>query len=223
VNRDALGHTISSNMQTLYLVRHGESTANVQRIFVSHRTEPRLTALGILQAECVGRSFVDVAPKTILSSPSKRTKETAAMIAHECSGTFKIAQELREVDVGTLEGKSEVDPDAWQTYTSVIRSWQAGQTITGFDGGESLEAVRSRLLNLFRKFENSQDDTIVLVGHGLLFACFVWLFEKDHRKPIDECVLDCGTFLKASFEFSNDKVKSFTIHDPVGKLSAPSS
>lgn len=63
---------------TLYIVRHGESEGNAGR-FHQHDGTP-LTPLGISQAQQVGKRLQHVNLSRIISSPTKRTRQTTAEI-----------------------------------------------------------------------------------------------------------------------------------------------
>ena len=70
----------------IILIRHGQSTGNTERRFQGQSKDPRfhLTALGKQQAHKLKQRFIDenVAPTHIYSSPLKRVKETAEIIAN---------------------------------------------------------------------------------------------------------------------------------------------
>lgn len=53
---------------TLYLLRHGESEANVGRVFASRKVDPPLTTEGIRQAEAQGEFLKTVGLTAIHAS-----------------------------------------------------------------------------------------------------------------------------------------------------------
>jgi broad specificity phosphatase PhoE len=63
-------------MARLYIVRHGRAAAGFGE---SH--DPGLDELGREQAECVAQELAPRGPLSILSSPLRRTRETAAPLA----------------------------------------------------------------------------------------------------------------------------------------------
>lgn len=63
-------------MPRLYLVRHGRAAAGF-----ADAADPGLDELGQSQAEKVGARLAPLGPLTILSSPLKRARETAAPLA----------------------------------------------------------------------------------------------------------------------------------------------
>ena len=68
-------------MYTLYLLRHGQTLYNLQRL-VQGRCDSPLTSAGILQAKSAGAWMAsqDVAFSAIYSSPLKRAMDTAYVV-----------------------------------------------------------------------------------------------------------------------------------------------
>jgi broad specificity phosphatase PhoE len=89
----------------IYLVRHGESEANISRRF-SGITDVELTERGALQAVKAGRKLKGEKILNIFSSPLKRAKNTAEIIADEIGFNKKdiiIDKRLMEVNFGIFE------------------------------------------------------------------------------------------------------------------------
>lgn len=63
-------------MPRLYLVRHGRAAAT----FAEH-ADPGLDEVGRAQAEAVGKKLSEMAPIALITSPLKRTRETAEPLA----------------------------------------------------------------------------------------------------------------------------------------------
>ena len=65
---------------TFYLVRHGESEANVARRFAG-RTDSPMTERGREQAKAVAEALAKIHFDRIVSSPLSRCRDTALVIA----------------------------------------------------------------------------------------------------------------------------------------------
>ena len=94
-----------------YFVRHGESQANVDRIFAGIDRPAPLTRLGRQQARLAGRAILDmkININQIVSSPLGRARETAEIIAASVGidpAGIVFDVRLIEYDVGELAGKS---------------------------------------------------------------------------------------------------------------------
>ncbi|GKQ38775.1 histidine phosphatase family protein [Streptomyces sp. A012304] len=92
----------------LILVRHAQSHASVKKLIAGSRTCPGLTELGREQA---GRLAVRLAaeplrPQALLTSPVRRARETAGILAGGLGLAPVVAPEARELDFGAADGLS---------------------------------------------------------------------------------------------------------------------
>lgn len=131
---------------TIDWARHGQNVANVTHT-MSHRVfDADLTQGGIQEAErlaerlyAAGRHYA-----TITTSPLRRARQTAAIVAARIGGPEPVvSEELRELDVGVLDGRS--DPATWRVYDDVLEAWHAGDLAARFPGGESGGELVARL------------------------------------------------------------------------------
>ena len=83
-------------MSVLMMIRHGESTANVQRI-ISHDYESfPLTEKGREQALVIGQELMGLKRNEIYSSPILKARETAEIIASKLKCNVVIDDRIRE-------------------------------------------------------------------------------------------------------------------------------
>ena len=90
-------------MVKLYLIRHGETTHNVNHIWGGN---PELTEEGERQAREITEYLKSVKYKIIYHSPRKRAVKTAEIIAESSDIKLVKVAELTEMDYGRLEGLS---------------------------------------------------------------------------------------------------------------------
>lgn len=159
----------------LYFVRHGESDANVLRVFANRPGVHRLTEQGRRQAEALAESLTGTPFAAIYCSPILRAVQTAEIIAQRLALPYQIDDALREYDVGALEGQS--DAASWAQYQAGFAAWMAGENWDcGIAGGESYEAIRARFLPFIRRLEAVYQDTdhnLLLIGHGGILSCML--------------------------------------------------
>ena len=148
----------------IYLVRHGQSQWNVQRLTQGQTAHPRLTALGREQAERAARSLVDDVARLgldgvrIVTSDLVRAVETADVLSTRLAVPVVSDPRLREQHLGHLEGRSYED------------TWAFADTVDWSDptlpvaGGESLMEVHERMRSAFE--EHRRGGPSVLVSHG---------------------------------------------------------
>ncbi len=147
----------------LYLVRHGESEANVERVF-DGRERP-LTALGRRQAAAAAAWLSARPVDVIFASPYRRAHETAAVIAERVGRPVEPALELEEVKVGELAGRS--DQDAHRVFQAVYSRWLAGDVDARFPGGETLAEACHRFQRFMSRIATRYPGrSVVGVGHG---------------------------------------------------------
>lgn len=94
-----------NNLTTFYLVRHGETDWNKNRI-IQGQKDPELNERGIQEAEAIAKKFKDLKLELAFSSDLLRAKKTAEIIAFEHQLTVQATEKLRERKFGSLEGES---------------------------------------------------------------------------------------------------------------------
>ena len=166
-----------TGLQILYYVRHGESGSNVARV-LSHRTlDPDLTERGYLQARQAAEllSTEPAGTGPIFTSPLKRAIQTAATIGERLGRTVQVIEELRELNVGDLEGRS--DDAAFATWWGVLEAWASGDREARFASGESHVELTQRVQKALACMLGSQGSgPHVVVAHaGWLRAGFMAL------------------------------------------------
>ena len=88
----------------IYLVRHGESVCNVQRMLYG-RTDCALTELGCRQARAVGEKLRAEHIDRCVSSPLIRASETARLALWERETPIELDDGLMEQDMGEWENQ----------------------------------------------------------------------------------------------------------------------
>jgi broad specificity phosphatase PhoE len=93
-----------TNYSTIYIVRHGQSEANVSKL---HGLNTKLSPKGQEQAKKLSKKFQDIHFDAIFSSPLVRAKETVRFIAEEQKLEVLTKEALRERGEGIVDGKAE--------------------------------------------------------------------------------------------------------------------
>ena len=198
-------------MKTFYLLRHGESLANVKRLFAAKRIDPPLTECGIQQATMQAETLKQFKLSAIFASPLLRARHTAEIINKYHSLDIVTSDDLYEVDVGILDGEDQTDPHKWTAYTNVMGEWGKNLTKIAFPNGESLDNVRDRLRSFFDPLMNDTDKPVLIVGHCLLFMAFTWLFCENHNERIEDNYMGRGCLSVISFDKNKFRIERFNI------------
>lgn len=164
----------------IIFARHGQSTANVDRV-ISNRDVPHaLTAQGRRQARMLGQRMLGSGIAAVYCSPIPRATETAAIVGASLGLTPVVADGLREPDRGVLEGRS--DDEAWRLHDELTRRWAIDRDFAARpEGGESLGEVRERFEALLAALpqQHGADDTVLCITHGALLRTVLPLVLMD--------------------------------------------
>lgn len=198
-------------MNRVYWVRHGENRANLTREFSYKKVDYPLTPRGVLQAEQAAAYFAGKPIRAVYSSPLLRARQTAEIIAAPLSLPVEVLEELREINVGDLEGR-EPSPEAWALHDNIFAEWWRGGRETAFPGGENGYQVLVRIRTAVNQIlAGRRGEEIVIVSHGgCLLMSLADIAPGSERQPkLADCFGNCGF---AEFIFENN------IHPPEGKM-----
>jgi broad specificity phosphatase PhoE len=150
----------------VYLVRHGENPANLTREFSHRRVDYALTPRGVEQARRTAHFFRDRRVDAIYTSPLRRARETAEIIAAPHGLPVWVIEGFREINVGELEVRPPTDAN-WALHDAVQAAWRAGRHEEAFPGGENYIALLARMrAGLDEALRGRDGQRIVIVGHG---------------------------------------------------------
>lgn len=160
----------ASGITRLLLVRHGESVTNLTNAFSCLHVDYPLTAEGVLQARETATMLRHSAPRRIFTSPLRRARETAAILAEGCGISTTVVEDFREVNVGDLEREPPSD-EAWALHDRIVKSWAQGNAFARFPSGEDYRSLLLRFRRgLLRVCAETGKGTGVVVGHGGIFG-----------------------------------------------------
>lgn len=153
----------------LWLIRHGESIGNRDRIYQGQNDLP-LSPLGRHQAELLAQRLAAIHPiqpfSAIYSSDLQRAVQTAAPSAQAIDLPVTLAPGLREIDVGAWSGLTFAEiqrrfPDEWAASYPVMDP----DRVRG--GGESYRQAQLRSVEAIRQIAAAHPTERVLVFfHG---------------------------------------------------------
>jgi broad specificity phosphatase PhoE len=151
-------------MKNIYLVRHGESIANINKIFAGQFDAP-LTELGKRQSQCVLNYFKDKDINEIYSSSLTRAVDTIKPTAEYFSLKINLDARLKEINGGDWEGKlyEEIREESYQ-FREV---WKKDLVNCICDNGESVRECAKRVFDAFLDIlKNSKSKNIIICSHA---------------------------------------------------------
>lgn len=164
----------------IYLIRHGESVANMSHDIIGQDPNEPLSSQGELQAQKLGKYFANnnIIFDKVYCSPYKRAHDTCN-IFKQYNSYFEeiIVPELREYSAGDMKGQKRTDVMTPQT----IKSMEILGMQFKFPNGESLFEVQQRVITWFNSISHSYNN-IALFSHGMTIKSFLQFFMQfDHK------------------------------------------
>lgn len=167
----------------LFLVRHGESEGNASGI-VQGRLDFGLTDAGREQARLAAEHLASHPVERLVSSPLRRARETAEVIADRLGLSVEFDDALQEYDMGVVSGL-----DARQIrerFPDVLAAWQKGIR-PRFPGAEDRADFHARVRATLDRL-TAIDGPVVAVAHGGVIAsiCYAVVGADPERRGLFE-------------------------------------
>lgn len=178
----------------LWLVRHGQSTANLAR----HRSEKEklltidfperemdvpLSKQGELESESIGKWFQTQSetPTIIISSPYLRATETTRIILESANFDNRkiiLDERIRERELGIFDRLTKLG--AMQKYPEeCAKRDEVGKFYYRPIGGESWADVALRIRSFWRDIrENFADEKVLIIAHEVVVRVFRYILEE---------------------------------------------
>ncbi|MHB1490954.1 putative phosphoserine phosphatase 2 [mine drainage metagenome] len=150
----------------LLLIRHGQTSSNVENRLDSAVPGPGLTVLGEEQAAAVPHQLAPERIDVLYASTQTRAQLTAAPLARHRGLPVTIRAGLREIYAGELEGRT--DTEAVTAYVRTTLAWAAGDVSLRMPGGEDGVEVLGRFDAVVTEIAASGATVAVLVSHGAM-------------------------------------------------------
>jgi broad specificity phosphatase PhoE len=158
----------------LVFSRHGESEANVQRVYWNQPGRFPLTPKGRQQAEALADALAEFTFAALYCSPVQRAVETAQIVGRRFGLTPQVADGLREYSVGILEGRT-YSQETENLYGQARRQWiEQGNFDARIEAdenhpSESYNDIAARFMPMIAGLEaryRDTDATLLLISHG---------------------------------------------------------
>ena len=161
-------------MGNIFLLRHGQTTANAQEVIQGPRIDAPLSELGQRQAASLGEALAGEPLAAVYSSPLVRARDTADALVRRhrrrdatARGQLavQVVPELYEMDYGAFIGRSYAD--VRDEMDQVLDAWRLGFVDQPFPGGESALLAQTRIRPFAaRLLETAAGHDVAVVAHG---------------------------------------------------------
>lgn len=149
----------------LYLIRHGESTSNVDKTFTGQQNAA-LTELGHRQAACIQSYFLGIHIDRIVASDLSRAYDTALPLSKVSRVVIETTTDLREINGGKWEG--ERFAELQYLYPEDYALWRYDIGSARPTGGEAVSEIFERVCNAVEAIQRAHpEETIVIATHAV--------------------------------------------------------
>jgi len=146
---------------TIYLLRHGHSTANAKSILAGRDFKVSLSASGKKQAVAIESELRLKSFAKIYSSPLPRCMQTVEPLATVLKKEIEISPGAIEMEYGDWSGKKL----ALLSRTKLWKSIQSRPSLVRFPNGESFLEMQDRALQTVKGIA-LPGETVLLCSHG---------------------------------------------------------
>ncbi len=168
---------------TLYLVRHGRTQGNLERL-LHGATDLPLDRLGLRQSQRVAERLAENHPAdTLVTSPLQRARTTAEIIGARLGLVPKVVPGLVEMNFGDLEGVS-FDELVAKHPELAQRALDLNDWDLAWPNGESRREFHIRVRRTFEEILTAYPaHRVIVVAHGGVLGSF--LAQVEGRSPND--------------------------------------
>jgi broad specificity phosphatase PhoE len=158
----------------VHFIRHGESASNAAPggLDLPPEQGDRLTERGFEQARAVAERFGEIGATRILTSPLRRARETAEVIADRLGLEITEVEELRELRESDGFGELSLDDQRMRRWSE----WMAehgDEPGHSYRGGESFDEITERVRVLQRRLVDDDVKSTIAVSHGIFLRFFL--------------------------------------------------
>lgn len=148
-----------------YVFRHGETELNKQKRWQGSGMDYDLNENGVKQAQDLIEKLKDKGLEKIYSSPLKRAKHTAEVVAQVLNIPVEVRDDLRECFYGVAEGK--LIADLQKEVPEIVNNWNNPNYFNiKFEDGESKKEALDRVLAELVKITSEDFNIAGIAIHG---------------------------------------------------------
>jgi broad specificity phosphatase PhoE len=163
----------SAGDTVLYLVRHGQTAANLQRLLQGSSDHP-LDDLGVRQANLIADRLASLPPvDAIVSSPLQRALVTATIIGDRLGLEPRVIPDLSELNFGDWENRKFEEMVAAHPDIAA-RMLDTDDHDIGWPGGETRRDFNERVRQAFAEILGEYHaHRVIVVAHGGVLGAFL--------------------------------------------------
>ena len=153
-------------MLDVYLVRHGQTAWNKDKMFRGRHDVP-LNEQGRREAACARDALKAIAPAAIYTSPLSRAQETAIILNEPHKMNIHLESPFVDIDYGEWTGIKDVAVQ--KGFPEMHRLWTQEPEWVRFPRGETLSEVSNRAWTRFSELCGACDHSpLIVVSHRVV-------------------------------------------------------
>lgn len=168
----------------VHFVRHGESVSNAAPggMALPGVHGDRLTERGHEQARAVAERLGEAGATRVLTSPLRRARETAEVIAGRLELPITEVEELRELRESEGFGELSLEDQRLRRW-SVWMAEHGDDPDHSYRGGESFNEITARVRSIQDRLVADAVESTIAVSHGIFLRFFLMgvVFGDDFR------------------------------------------
>ncbi|MCP3928426.1 MAG: histidine phosphatase family protein [Bacteroidetes bacterium] len=171
-------------MKTIYIIRHGETELNKQKIVQGSGVDAGLNDLGRKQARMFFEGYKESGFNVILTSALRRTHETVAPFV-EMGIPWEQFPEINEFSWGVYEGKKS-DEAMMREFRNVVSEWKRGNYDASLEGGESAADMEKRIQKFVNSLKKRDEQKILICTHGRAMRCLMCVLKGESLAKMEK-------------------------------------
>jgi broad specificity phosphatase PhoE len=131
-----------------------------------------LDDVGRAQTRAAARRLRREEPEVLYTSPLRRARETAEIIARELDISLVEDERLKERDVGEIAGLNNAEIE--EQFPEWVQRWRKAPGRVSPPGAEPLQAFRGRVLDVFEEIVSRHGGHVVgVISHGGVLGVYL--------------------------------------------------
>ena len=188
--------------QTLYLIRHGATRANLENRFAGRSPEP-LHPTGIKQIQEVGAGLTSCNITRIICSPLPRTRQTAEILQNNLNIPVTVSDGLTEINIPHWDGLTK--QEIRDTFGDEYPTWLNSPEFFTLPGCETLAEVQERSRQALTGMITAEPaGNLLIVSHLIVIRCLVLYFKDMGLKDFRKIKIDNGSVVRIMGNGTND-------------------
>ena len=172
----------------IYLVRHSESTKNVNNLFGDESAMFGLTEKGVADTEILANKIASIVSKNFnsynfYSSPDIRSTATANILTTLLNNEFQIINSLLPIHAGILSGineeKADIDYPELMRKKKLFRDGKLDGYAISYPNGENVKDFQDRVISDFKNILAINSNNLFIVTHQSVITALLSFFYSE--------------------------------------------